>query len=112
MVDDVAPYMNITDINVNCSIGTETSSLALSEGMSLGIPAIVSDYGGNPYMVHNGVNGYMFPKRDARDLSEKILLFENKELYKRLSYGAIARFEKELNARRMTKDTEKLYASL
>ncbi|MBO7303473.1 MAG: glycosyltransferase, partial [Clostridia bacterium] len=32
-VDDVSPIMNITDVNVNCSIGTETSSLALSEGM-------------------------------------------------------------------------------
>ena len=28
-VEDISPLMNITDINVNCSIGTETSSLAL-----------------------------------------------------------------------------------
>lgn len=111
-VADVAPYMNITDINVNCSIGTETSSLALSEGMSLGIPAIASDYGGNPYMVKHGANGYLFHQRDAKDLADKILLLENKSEYKKLSLGARERFETELNARRMTRETEKFYCSL
>lgn len=111
-VDDVAPYMNITNINVNCSVGTETSSLALSEGMSLGIPAVVSDYGGNPYMVRNRVNGYVFPKRNARALADRILELSNRELYKKLSQGARKRFEEELNSDRMTKDTEKLYISL
>ncbi|MBE6592612.1 MAG: glycosyltransferase [Ruminococcaceae bacterium] len=111
-VDDVAPYMNITDVNVNCSVGTETSSLALSEGMSLGIPAVVSDYGGNPYMVRNGVNGYVFPKRNARALADRILKLSKRELYERLSNGALKRFEEELNSVRMTKDTEILYALL
>ena len=71
-VDDVTPYMNITDINVNCSVGTETSSLALSEGMSLGIPAVVSNYGGNPYMVKNGVNGYVYNSGDFIELAGAI----------------------------------------
>jgi glycosyltransferase involved in cell wall biosynthesis len=72
-VHDVSPYMNISDVNVNCSIGTETSSLALSEGMSLGIPAIASDYAGNKYIVKNRVNGLIFRQRDHVDLAKKIL---------------------------------------
>jgi glycosyltransferase involved in cell wall biosynthesis len=67
-VEDTSPYMNVTDINVNCSIGTETSSLAISEGMSLGIPCVASDYGGNPYMVENGVNGYIFEMAEEKNI--------------------------------------------
>ena len=58
-VEDVTPYLNILDIQVNCSVGTETSSLALSEGMSIGLPSVASDFGGNPYMIEHGVNGLL-----------------------------------------------------
>lgn len=111
-VEDVAPYMNITDVNVNCSVGTETSSLALSEGMSLGIPAVASDYGGNPYMVRDRVNGLIYPRRDPRELAKRILELSDPALYQRLSEAAYRRFCLELNAWRMTVRTEDLYRSL
>lgn len=107
---DVTPYMNITDIQVNCSIGTETSSLALSEGMSLGIPAIVSNFGGNPYMVQNGINGLIFPIKRYDLLAQWIQkIADDPMLYIHLSNGAKKRYETELNAERMTRDTEALY---
>ena len=56
-VDDVAPYCNIADLNLNCSWGTETASLALCEAMSLSLPSVVTDFGGNPYLITDGVNG-------------------------------------------------------
>ena len=112
-LDDIAPYMNIADINVNCSIGTETSSLALSEGMSLGIPAIASDFGGNTYMVKDGVNGFIFPQNSADVLAEKIfLLASDKLIYSQMSEQARLRFVNELNSRNMTQKTEKLYLEL
>lgn len=112
-VDDVFKIMNTTDINVNSSIGTETSSLALSEGMSLGVPAIASDYLGNRYMVQHGVNGLIFKQGDYRGLAESIsVLTHNKALYEKLSKNARERFLKELNVNRMTRDTEKYYISM
>ena len=112
-VDDVSPIMNITDVNVNCSIGTETSSLALSEGMSLGVPAIASDYEGNKYIVKNGVNGLIFSQRNDRELARKILyLTRNEKLYSSCSKNAIKRFNNELNAKRMAAETEKYYIDL
>lgn len=110
--ENVAEYMNLFYVNVNCSVGTETSSLALSEGMSLGIPAIASDYGGNPYMVRDGVNGFLYPQGNADELARRILLLEDDALYRRLSVGAYERFWRELNAKRMTRDTEELYVEL
>lgn len=109
-IDNVEPYFNITDINVNCSTGTETSSLALSEGMSLSIPCVVSDYGGNTYMVKDGVNGFIFPQNDYRALAEKIkLLASDRELYGKMSKNAYKRFKDELNAEKMSKETYAIY---
>ena len=112
-VEDVFKIMNITDINVNSSIGTETSSLALSEGMSLGVPAIASDYLGNRYMVRHGVNGLIFKQGDYRALAKNISnLAHDKALYEQLSKNAKERFLNDLNASRMTRDTEKYYLSM
>ena len=109
-VDDVAPYYNIMDLNLNCSIGTETSSLALSEGFSLGVPAVASDYGGNPYMVTNAVNGFIVPQRDPDAMAEKInLLIEDRPLLATLSAGAREMYEKKFTAAVMTRQLEELY---
>ena len=109
-LNDVSDYMNIVDINVNCSIGTETSSLALSEGMSLGIPSVVSDYGGNTYMVKNNVNGYVYKAGDFVQLASKIE--EVKRNFFALSIGSLKRFEEELNAPKMAYETQQLYLNL
>ena len=109
-VDDVAPYYNIMDLNLNCSVGTETSSLALSEGFSLCVPAVASDYGGNPYMVTDGVNGFIVPERNPDAMAEKIiLLIEDRELLAKLSAGAREMYEKKFTAAVMTRQLEALY---
>lgn len=110
---DVAPLMNLVRIQVNCSVGTETSSLALSEGMSLGIPAVVSDFGGNPYMVRDGENGYVYPAGDPQALAQAIRrLVSSPQKYREMSEQARRRFETELNAVAMTRRTEALYREL
>lgn len=112
-VKDVSPYLNIMDLNVNCSVGTETSSLALSEGMSLGLPAVVSDYGGNPYMVRHGENGLVWRRSNAKELADAIERIANdRELYQIMSQNAHRRFDEELNVCQMTQKTEKLYEEL
>lgn len=111
--EDITEIMNVTDINVNCSIGTETSSLALSEGMSIGVPAIASDYAGNLYMVRNFENGIIFKQGDYFELAEKIkMLAQNSELYEKLSQNARKRFLEELNAKSMSEKTQDYYKKL
>ena len=110
---DVTPYLNCFDVNINCSRGTETSSLALSEGMSIGLPCIASDWGGNPYMVKDGYNGFIFPTDDFLSLAKSIeRLASDKELYKRMSKNSYERFCDELTAEKMTQRTEELYSRL
>lgn len=112
-VEDVYRYMNISDLNINCSEGTETSSLALSEGMSIGLPAVVSDYGGNPYMVRHGENGYVYGCGDAGRLAQLICeLMNDKRRMAQMSLNAKKRYCEELNAEAMTKKTNRLYDEL
>ena len=68
-ISDVDKLMSITDVQANASFGTEATSLALLEGMSLGIPAVVSDFGGNPGVIKNGQNGYIVPKQNSKALA-------------------------------------------
>ncbi len=109
---NVAPYVNLFHLQANCSIGTETSSLALSEGMSLGLPTVASDFGGNPHMVRDGVNGLLYPVSHPIDLADRIhTFFLDHALYARCSEGAVRRFREEFNAEKMTRQTESLYWS-
>ena len=63
-------------------------------------------------MVRDGVNGFLYPQGNSEELAKKILLLEDDKLYERLSGGARARFDNELNSKRMTRLTEELYVAL
>ena len=109
-VDDVAPYYALMDVNLNCSIGTETSSLALSEGMSLGVPCIATTFGGNPYMVTDGKNGFLVPERDPAAMAEKICaLIDDPALRQKLSAGALSAYAEKFTASAMTRQLEDMY---
>ena len=112
-ISDVDKLMSITDIQVNASYGTEATSLALLEGMSLGVPAVVSDFGGNPGVIKNGENGYVVPKQNAAALMSGInKLIGDDETYARMSQTSREIFKASFTAAAMTRNTEKLYCEL
>lgn len=109
-ITNVASVINIIDINVNCSYGTETSSLALSEGMSLKKPAIASIYGGNPYMITHGENGLLCEKQNSKALYETMkLLLSDEELRRKMSETAYEHYKTKFTAEKMTKQLEAIY---
>ena len=109
-VSNVNDYMNIFDVNVNCSIGTETSSLSISEGLSLGIPAIVSNYGGNPNMIKNKKTGLVIEPASPDDLYNAIcVLKNNNEIYKSAAMAAKKDFFERFSAESMAKKYESIY---
>ena len=111
--EDVEAWLNCFDLNVNCSVGTETSSLALSEGMSIGLPAVASKYGGNTYMVRHGEQGFIYEKGDFKELAQRISeIASSPELYAKMSEAAQRRFYEELNSDRMSADTLAFYREL
>ena len=107
---DVKELLNICDCQLNASYGTEATSMALLEGMSLGLPSIVSDYGGNPWLVENGVNGLVFPTRDSRALADCMeQLMNSPDRGRALGKKAQEIFREGFTGEVFARNTEKVY---
>lgn len=110
---DVRELLNILDVQLNTSYGTEGTSMALLEGMSLGLPSIVSDYGGNPFLVRHGDNGLIFPSRDSQALSRAMeRLMDAPEERERMGRRAQEIFQTQFTARAFAQGIENVYSSV
>jgi glycosyltransferase involved in cell wall biosynthesis len=69
--DNVVPYLQAMDVFVLPSL-TETSSLATMEAMACGLPVIATPVGAIKDYIENGVNGFLFPRRDVDALAGKL----------------------------------------
>lgn len=109
-VEQVAGVLSLLDVQLNASTGTETSSLALIEGMSLGIPTIASAYGGTPYLIRNGQEGLLFPPGDARQLAACMArLMDEPELRRALGQGGYNAYREKYTARVFAENVEAAY---
>jgi len=68
---DVARYWRAADIGVLCSL-EEGFSNSLLEGMSFGVPMVVTKVGGNPEAVDDGTTGFIVPPSDPASLGVKL----------------------------------------
>lgn len=110
---DTAPFYRALRINVNCSSGTETSCLALSEGMSAGVPCVVSDYGGNPAMLGESGAGILVPVGDAEAVADAIVrIASDLDLETRMKRAALERYAKEYTADGMVERVTRVYEEL
>lgn len=107
---DVSDILSILDVQLNASYGTEATSLSLLEGFSLGVPAIASDYGGNPYVVQNGVNGLVFETRDVGALADALeKLMTDRALLATLGTRALSIYDRRFTAQAYAKNVESVY---
>ena len=112
-VEDVREIVNITDISANASYGTEATSIALLEGMCLGKPAVVSEFGGNPGVIIPEENGLLFPIKNSQRMAEAFLsILKDDKLYQTLSEGAVRIFQERFTAKRYTQQIETIYKEL
>ncbi len=110
-VNDIAPLMNICDVNVNCSVGTETSNLALIEGMSLGVVPVVSDLEGNKRIAEGC--GIVCKREDPADFAKAIgSLARDREKFHSFSVAAKEKYLAQYTSERMAREVEEYYLSL
>lgn len=66
--DDIAELLKVSDCFVLCS-DSEGLSYSIIESMAAGLPAVVTDVGGNRELVKHGKSGYLVAKGDPRRLA-------------------------------------------
>lgn len=107
---DVRGFLSVLDVQLNASYGTETSSLSILEGMSMGLTAILSDYGGNPCLVTHGDNGLLFSTRNSGELAERIAqVMDDRALLEKLSVRAEEVFHERFTGEIFAKNIENVY---
>ena len=112
-VSDVSTALSVMDVQVNASYESETSSLSVIEGMSAGVPSVVSDCGGNPLLVEDGVNGFVFPARDSRALAERLRrILTEPELRETLAEGSLRIYGERFTGERFARNVEAVYEKL
>jgi glycosyltransferase involved in cell wall biosynthesis len=103
--DDIPAVMKCVDIFVHCPT-TFIEGLARTclETMAVGIPAVVSENGGMPDAVINGVTGFVVPPGDVADMAESVLaLLENESRCREFGERARVRVEQFFDAAQNTR---------
>jgi sugar transferase (PEP-CTERM/EpsH1 system associated) len=108
----ITEFLNAIDVYALPSI-CEGISNSLLEAMASGLPAIVSDTGGNPEVVVDRESGLLFPVGDSRRLAEHLVeLYRGPELRQRFGQQAIRRVKEEFALDSMVRKYEEMYQGL
>jgi glycosyltransferase involved in cell wall biosynthesis len=87
--ENVAPWLGALDVFCLSSL-TEGTSVTLLEAGASGLPAVVTDVGGNAEIVQHGVTGLVVPSGDREALAGALLELQA-DLERRRRMGAAAR---------------------
>lgn len=102
--NELLSYLNSGDIFV-LNTGYEGFSHLLLEAMSVGIPVVTTNIGGNPEIINNGINGVLVEYGNREELKSRILDLLGNEKMKELFVEGAKRKVAEFGRDRMIKDT-------
>ncbi|EIW90355.1 glycosyltransferase [Alishewanella agri BL06] len=106
---NISDYLALMDIYL-LSSHTEGTSMTLLEAMSLGLPCVVTEVGGNPEIVANNINGLLSPDNDAKAFTQNVAkLLQSPQLRKTLGDAGKARFCQHFSIEHMLKSYSDIY---
>jgi len=86
---DVRTILQILDIGVVSSSGSEAVSRVTMEFLSMGKPVVVTDVNVLPELVEEGQTGFVVPKKYPEALAQKLIhLIDNRELLRKMGENA------------------------
>jgi glycosyltransferase involved in cell wall biosynthesis len=108
---EVPSYINKMHIfAVPSTENSESFGVAAVESMACGVPVVVSDVGGLPEVVRNGVTGYVVPKESPNQLAEKFLfLLENELVRQEMGHNGIKHVKENYDWKENASDMLNLY---
>jgi len=110
--DDIMTLLLNSDIGI-CPSHQEGFSNFVLEGMAAGLPMIVTDVGGNPEAVIDGVTGIIVQKKSPQHLGEAILKLANNSVSRsKMGEAGKARVREEYSINKSINAYEALYKAL
>jgi L-malate glycosyltransferase len=106
---DIPEILKDIDIFALSSL-SEGTSITLLEAMASGKPVVVTNVGGNPEVVEEGVNGLLVPARDPDSLAKALLkIAGNPDLRRSMAEANINKIGKHYSVQSMVRLYEALY---
>lgn len=110
---DAVGLAGACDIAVMPSVEREGLPKSVLEAMAQGVPAVVSNVGGMPEVVEDGISGLVVPPKNSAALTAAIRhLASDNALRKQMGQAARARVEGAFNIRRTIEKTLQMYRRL
>ena len=109
-VEDMAGFLSLLTVQLNCSTLSEACSMAIIEGMSLGLPTIASRCSGNPWLVEDGVTGLLFENNSAESLTNALrTLMDDPDAVWKMGNAARASYENRFTGAIFAAGLEQVY---
>ncbi|MEZ8965764.1 glycosyltransferase family 4 protein [Vibrio breoganii] len=111
--EDAPEVAAASDLMILPTTKREGLCRAVLEANSYGVPAIVSDTGGNAELVKHGDSGLVVPPSDPQALADAIYtLYQDRELCAQYGKNALRRVREKFNVEQGVKKTLSIYKEL
>ena len=112
-VEDMAGFLSLLTVQLNCSTQSEACSMSIIEGMSLGLPTVASRCSGNPWLVEDGVTGLLFENNSPEALTTALKkLMGDPALVQELVSAARASYEARFTGEMFAANLERVYSEI
>jgi glycosyltransferase involved in cell wall biosynthesis len=109
----VADCLAALDVLVSSSCDLEGHSNSILEAMSLGVPVVATDVGGNPELVQEGVTGSLVTVGDPAAIAGRVVeILTEREIASARAVRARAMVQSQFGFERMVAEYEALYTAL
>ena len=109
-IEEVKELYGVSQVCIYPSTVNEPFGLTMLEAMASARPIIVTNCGGMPEVVKDGINGFVIPVKDFEALASRIIqLLEDRKLRRRLGYTGRQIVESQYTKERVTQDTLSVY---
>lgn len=109
---DTSRLLNLIDIFMLTSL-SEGTSISLLEAMASGVTPVVTDVGGNPFIVQHKANGIVVRLGDIPGMADAVIsLLNHDELRDKYSLNAVASVRRDYSLKNMIDKYSALYDEL
>lgn len=111
-LNEIQTLFSLVDVYITSST-EETFGMTVAESLASGVPVICYDVGALPELIDNGVNGFVYPKGEWKQMAEGVVkLIDNPELLAEFSVNARIKAETHYDEAKVSQQYADLYHSI